>query len=104
MQQTLEMMQQEIEHWKQRALSAEARLGINLPFATERLTSKQQRVFEVIEKFVNEHHHEPTVREVADMCELKSTSTAQQYLYVLERKGYIKRFGRGGFRLMVRSG
>jgi|GEM_PF-4236561 len=96
-------LKQERDHWKQRALAAEAQLGINLPFATEKLTAKQQRVFELIEQYFLKHHVVPTIRQIAEMADLYSSSTAFRYVEALEKKGYIERRGKQGFRLLVRS-
>lgn len=100
-------IEQEVEHWKQRALAAEAQLGINLPFAQKDLSNKQARVFRHLERFVNERSYPPSVRELANSLGLASTSTVHRYLEVLEEKGYIERVGSSGttrnIKLLVRS-
>jgi SOS-response transcriptional repressor LexA len=53
------------------------------------LTKKQIEVLKAIEGYIKENEISPTVREVADLIGIKSTSTAQGYINRLKVKGYI---------------
>lgn len=55
------------------------------------LTEKQERVLNEIIEFINANKIAPSVRELANLAGLKSTSTVQGYLSRLEKEGYIKR-------------
>lgn len=55
------------------------------------LTEKQAKVFIELEKYMEANKIAPTVRELAELTGLKSTSTVQGYLNRLEKKGYIKK-------------
>lgn len=57
----------------------------------EKLTSQQQKLLEVIKKFLVKHGYAPTVRELCDKMELSSTATVQVHLNNLEKKGYLKK-------------
>lgn len=57
----------------------------------EKLTSQQQKLLEVIKKFLVRHGYAPTVRELCDEMELSSTATVQVHLNNLEKKGYLKK-------------
>lgn len=39
--------------------------------------------------FIEEHHYPPSVRELADMTGIKSTSTVNHYLSVMRQEGVI---------------
>jgi len=53
------------------------------------LTSRQKEVLELIGIFIEEHGYSPTVRELADLCGVRSSSTMHGYLDRLEKAGYI---------------
>jgi len=53
------------------------------------ITKKQKRVLEAIKDFININNYSPSVRELATILDLKSTSTVQGYLNRLQTKGYI---------------
>lgn len=44
-----------------------------------------------IENYIEENGFPPTVRELAELLGMKSTSTIQRYLEILEKEGYIER-------------
>jgi len=56
-----------------------------------RLTKTQEKVLAYVEHFLAEIGHPPTMREVADHFGWSSTSTAQQHLAALEKKGRLSR-------------
>ncbi|MCC8097829.1 MAG: transcriptional repressor LexA [Eubacterium sp.] len=55
----------------------------------EKLTSKQQRVYDYIKKYIEEYNIPPTIREICDSVGLASSSTVHAHLSNLEKKGYI---------------
>jgi repressor LexA len=57
----------------------------------EKLTDKQARVFDFIKHIIYKKGYAPTIREIGAAFNLKSTSTVQSYIDILERKGYIRR-------------
>lgn len=48
--------------------------------------------FKCIKEYIDENGFSPTVREVAKMIGLKSTSTVNGYLEILEKEGYIEKY------------
>lgn len=57
----------------------------------EKLTKKQQQVFDFIKDTISEKGLAPSVREIGQAVGLKSTSSVQYNLNALENAGYIKR-------------
>lgn len=57
----------------------------------EKLSKKQQRVYDYIKKYMEQNSIPPTIREIGDAVGLASTSTVHAHLETLERKGYIGR-------------
>ena len=55
------------------------------------LTQRQKDVFEYMKEYISKNGYAPSVREVCDALNLKSTSTAHAHLTQLEKKGYIFR-------------
>lgn len=55
------------------------------------LTSKQQTVFEFIERYFAEHRRSPLIREIQSGCQIVSYKSVLDRLNALERKGFIKR-------------
>jgi len=55
------------------------------------LSAKQKQILDFITRFIQERDYPPSVRDVAKGCGISSSSVAQYYLQVLERKGYIRR-------------
>jgi repressor LexA len=53
------------------------------------LTTKQKRILEIIEKYINKNKISPTTRELANLSGIKSTSTIHDYLEQLKKKGFI---------------
>ncbi len=56
----------------------------------EKLTKRQQEVFETIIRMMNENEYPPTLKELADELGAASRNTAVKHLTVLDRKHYIK--------------
>ncbi len=65
-------------------------LRYSLPM-TAALTKIQAKVLNFVEQASSEDARPPTMREVADHFGWSSTSTAQQHLAALERKGHLSR-------------
>lgn len=57
----------------------------------QKLTKRQQQIYEYICKEVADKGYPPSVREIANAVGLSSPSTVHTHLQVLEDKGYIKR-------------
>lgn len=55
------------------------------------LTKTQVIVLNAIKTFTEERGYSPSVRDLCEMCGLKSTSTVHSHLKSLERKGYLKK-------------
>lgn len=57
----------------------------------ERINDKQKAIFEYIKEVITERGVAPSVREIGDAVNLRSTSSVQYNLNALENAGYIKR-------------
>jgi len=55
------------------------------------LEAKEIRILEYIQTAMSEHGYCPTVREICQGLNIRSTSTVHRYLNRLEEKGFIKR-------------
>lgn len=55
------------------------------------LTKSQEMVLNAIRTFTAERGYSPSVRDLCEMCGLKSTSSVHAHLKSLERKGYLKK-------------
>lgn len=56
-----------------------------------RLTSKQQRVLEYLQRYLTANRRGPYIREIQAGCQITSYKSTVDRLNALERKGYIKR-------------
>ncbi len=56
-----------------------------------RLSQRQQRILEFIQKFMDEHQYPPTVRDIQNGCEVSSTSVVDYNLHKLQAMGYLRR-------------
>jgi repressor LexA len=61
------------------------------PTASQRLTKRQQEIWEFLVEYVEAHGYPPTVREIGEHVGLASPSTVHAHLANLERAGLIKR-------------
>ena len=59
----------------------------------KRLTKRQANVFVYIYDYIQENHYPPTVREIADAFDIKSTNGVVEHLKALAQKGYIEKDG-----------
>ena len=57
----------------------------------ENLTSQQQKLLDVIKKYLVKHGYAPTVRELCEEMNLSSTATVQVHINNLEKKGYLRK-------------
>ena len=55
------------------------------------LTKSQEMVLNAIRTFTAERGYSPSVRDLCEMCGLKSTSSVHAHLKSLEKKGYLKK-------------
>lgn len=55
----------------------------------EKLTEKQKKTFKAINDYIKQYGFSPTIRELCEMCEVKSPCTIHASLKILKRKGYI---------------
>lgn len=64
------------------------------------LTAKQERVLDVIRESLGARGIAPTVREIAAAVGVSSTCTVQRQIEALEKKGFIRRPRRYGYRAL----
>ena len=57
----------------------------------EKLTDKEQQAYDYIARAIREEGFAPSVRDIANALNIKSTSTVHSYLARLEEKGWIRR-------------
>ena len=57
----------------------------------EKLTPKQEEIYQVIKEFILGRGYPPSVREIGQQVGLKSTSSVHAHLETLEKKGYIRK-------------
>ena len=57
----------------------------------EKLTNRQQDVFDYIKSYIAKHGYPPAVREIGSALGLNSPATIQSHINALENKGYIKK-------------
>lgn len=55
------------------------------------LTKKQENILYIISNYIEEKHISPTVREIAEIANIKSTATVHKHLNGLENKGIIQK-------------
>ncbi|MER2057320.1 MAG: transcriptional regulator [Niallia sp.] len=55
----------------------------------KKLTQKQQNVLNALEVYINKNGYPPSYRQLADIVNLKSSSTVSMYLLKLKSAGYV---------------
>jgi len=60
----------------------------------KKVTSRQQAIYSYIKEFVSLHKFPPTIREIGEKFDIKSTNGVRDALLSLERKGLIKKLSR----------
>lgn len=53
------------------------------------LSNSQEKVFKAIKYFYSAFGYSPSIREIGQLCGMKSSNTVHGHLKVLESKGYI---------------
>ncbi|HBZ4249957.1 DNA-binding protein [Klebsiella aerogenes] len=61
--------------------------GIPIP---EKLTCRQQEVFDLLVAYINQHGYPPTISELSQQIGAASSNTAVAHLRALQKKGMIK--------------
>jgi len=56
-----------------------------------RLTERQERILDFIEKYTDEHGYPPSIRDIGKAVGISSTSVTDYNLDVLMREGYLRR-------------
>ncbi len=59
--------------------------------AKRRISDKQQEILDYLKEVILEKGYPPTVREICERVNLKSTSSVHSHLETLEKNGYIRR-------------
>lgn len=59
--------------------------------ASNKISQKQQEILEYLKEVILAKGYPPTVREICEKVDLKSTSSVHSHLETLEKRGYIKR-------------
>jgi len=54
------------------------------------LTNRQEKTFQYIQKFINEHHHSPTTAEIAKGIGIKSRGVVHRYIQALVAEGLVE--------------
>lgn len=57
----------------------------------EKISKKQEQILEYIKKQILSKGYPPSVREICEAVQLRSTSSVHAHLATLEKKGYIKK-------------
>lgn len=59
--------------------------------ANDNLSTRQKKILDFIEKFINEHGYPPTIREIGEAVGIASTSVVNYNLNKLVERGHIER-------------
>jgi repressor LexA len=59
--------------------------------SNDNLSTRQTKILDFIEKFINEHGYPPTIREIGEAVGIASTSVVNYNLNKLVERGYIER-------------
>lgn len=55
----------------------------------EKLTERQEEIFNKLKQYIKEHGYSPSVRELGQLMGLKSSETISTHLKKIKAKGYI---------------
>lgn len=69
----------------------DARKKVERQMTVKKLTKRQRLVLEYIIEHIDEQGYPPTIREIGDHMEIRSTNGVNDHLKALERKGYLSR-------------
>ena len=75
-----------------------------MPRKREELNKREKAILKFIEKQIMKDGYPPSVREIGQAVDLKSTATVHGYLERLEKKGYIKKKDKKGRTLRLLKG
>ncbi len=75
-----------------------------MPKKKEELNKREKAILKFIEKQIMKDGYPPSVREIGQAVDLKSTATVHGYLEKLEKKGYIKKKDKKGRTLRLLKG
>ena len=71
---------------------------------TADLTARQRNILDYIIEYQERHGYPPTIREIGEFFNIKSTNGVSDHLRALERKGYISRSGQQSRGLSILKG
>ncbi len=77
---------------------------VKMPKKKEELNKRERAILKFIEKQIMSDGYPPSVREIGEAVDLKSTATVHGYLERLEKKGYIKKKDKKGRTLRLLKG
>lgn len=93
---SLTLIREALEAYRRKVESYEAERN-TLSADLAPLTGKQTEVFNFIIDFEQQYQYTPSIREIQQGLNIRSSATAHGYIERLEQKGYIKRIGKRGF-------
>ncbi len=65
---------------------------------------RSEEIFDFMQKFIAENGYSPTVREICEACDVKSTATAFTYMNSLVERGLIKKAGNRNRAVSLKQG
>ncbi len=71
------------------------------PNPAESLTLQQWKLARFIADYIREHGFSPTLREMSEAMDIRSTNGVKGHLIALERKGFIRRTARAARSIQV---
>ena len=69
-----------------------------------KMTRKQQEIYDFIAAFITEHSYPPSVREICDGVGLRSPSTVHFHLQNMEEKGFLAKDGKARALTLAQTG
>lgn len=66
----------------------------------EQLTVRQCEILDICSKYVLENHSFPTLRELTEFINAKSTGTARGHLDALAKKGFLQKRKNGSYKFL----
>ena len=65
---------------------------------------RSEEIFDFMQKFIAENGYSPTVREICEACDVKSTATAFTYMNSLVERGLINKAGNRNRAVSLKQG
>lgn len=53
------------------------------------MSKRQLQIYEYIKGYIKKHQYSPTIKEITDAVDLKSTSTTHGHIERMRKQGYI---------------